>query len=148
MYNGSTCDRTNNTMMSSDWPVSAQEAAARLFAHALPTARAAQRQKPAPPHANAQPHRKYKNQNHHHHAQLIEASWWPVVQQEPESPPSNCNESSNGNDPDDDSNSSASWTGWIPCFEQRDDNDNDISEPILVGPETPTEVCITYFHKI
>lgn len=65
---------------------------------------------------------------------MINASWWPVVEQRNDDVIENNNETDN--------NGLVSWTEWIPCFE-RDNNENDIAEPILVGPDTPTEeVCI------
>ncbi|GLV41312.1 Darkener of apricot [Carabus blaptoides fortunei] len=58
----------------------------------------------------------------------INSAWWPVEE----------HSMKDELDADDTDSGNASWTGWIPCFE-RDCNENDLAEPILVGPDTPTE---------
>lgn len=116
-------------MMASEWSVSAQEAAARLFAHALPIPRhTAHQQQRQNQHHQQQQQQQLHSYQQHPQLTEIESAWWPVEEHSTEDEP----------DADDTDSGNASWTGWIPCFE-RDYNENDLAEPILVRPDTPTE---------
>lgn len=162
--------------MAADWPVSAQEAAARLFAQALPV----------PQRHNAAPSQQSKHNQHTVNTQNFWNQPNSVQVQKPQTKPCLTSQSSLDStskdqfiqypptfwtnmqepiyDPKDQNtwsntqdiqpiwtqpnpNNNNSWNSWIPCLNENSCNVND-TEPILIGPPTPTDEVRCFISQL